>query len=63
MKKTDDKREDSQKLKRLKGVLREMGRIPEKRQSVETGASKSEADPLDNLRAFLDNATVKNWKR
>lgn len=33
------------------------------RESIEGPAPKTEGNPLDNLRTFLDNATVKNWKR
>lgn len=33
------------------------------RETEEEPLVKSEGNPLDSLRNFLDNATVKNWKR
>jgi hypothetical protein len=54
--------EISQMKKILKELIGEVNSRKE-RETEEGLLPKTEGNPLDNLRAFLDNATVKNWKR
>ncbi|HNS79395.1 MAG TPA: hypothetical protein PKM17_12175 [Syntrophorhabdus sp.] len=61
-KKTRSVTEVLQISKIIREMVGEVNRRKE-RDSEEGLLPKTEGSPLDNLRAFLDNATVKNWKR
>lgn len=56
--KTNQVNEDSQKLMRLKGCLKEMREIREIIHSVETNSPESESDLFANLRDILDKSVV-----
>ncbi len=56
--KTNQVNEDSQKLMRLKGCLKEMREIREIIHSVETNSPESEADPFAVLRQLFDKAVI-----
>ena len=62
MKKARSVTEGSQISKIIRELVGEVNRRKE-RETDEEPLLKTEGNPLDNLRAFLDNSTVKNWKR
>ena len=56
--KTNQVNEDSQKLMRLKGCLKEMREIREIIHSVETNSQKTDIAPFADLRQLLNRAVI-----